>query len=90
MKLYFTLNGEENCDENKKSFFWIIDRLDKEDDGTFIINDYKTNKNLPPEDKEEYIEQLTLYALWIRQKYGKRIYDSLCEFICIKRRIYLC
>ncbi len=71
MKLYFTLNGEENCDENKKSFFWIIDRLDKEDDGTFIINDYKTNKNLPPEDKEEYIEQLTLYALWIRQKYGK-------------------
>jgi len=36
--------------------------LDKEEE-TFIINDYKTNKNLPPESKEEYQEQLTLYGL---------------------------
>ncbi len=43
-------------------FRGFIDRLDKEGD-TFIINDYKTNKNLPPESKEEYIEQLTLYGL---------------------------
>lgn len=59
----------------KKSSSWIkfrgfIDRLDKEWD-FFVINDYKTNKNLPPENKEEYKEQLTLYALWVQQNYGK-------------------
>jgi len=43
-------------------FRGFIDRLDKEGE-TFVINDYKTNKNLPPESKEEYQEQLTLYAL---------------------------
>jgi len=53
-----------------KQFLWIIDRLDKEWD-SFVINDYKTNKNLPPEDKEEYREQLTLYAYWVQQKYWK-------------------
>ncbi|MBQ9553545.1 PD-(D/E)XK nuclease family protein [bacterium] len=36
-----------------------------------MINDYKTNKNLPPEDKDQYREQLTLYAHGIQQKYGK-------------------
>jgi hypothetical protein len=36
-----------------------------------VINDYKTNKNLPPEQKQDYIEQQTLYGLWIQQKYGK-------------------
>ena len=52
------------------SFIGFIDRLDKVWD-TFIINDYKTNKNLPTEEKDQYIEQLTLYWLWIQQKYAK-------------------
>lgn len=52
------------------NFLGFIDRLDKVWD-TFIINDYKTNKNLPTEEKDQYIEQLTLYWLWIRQKYAK-------------------
>ena len=52
------------------NFLWFIDRLDKVWD-TFIINDYKTNKNLPTEEKVQYIEQLTLYWLWIQQKYTK-------------------
>ncbi|HNG97195.1 MAG TPA: PD-(D/E)XK nuclease family protein, partial [Candidatus Absconditabacterales bacterium] len=52
------------------SFQGIIDRLDKVGD-TFIISDYKTNKRLPTEDKDGYIEQLTLYGIGIRQKYGK-------------------
>ena len=52
------------------NFLWFIDRLDKVWD-TFVINDYKTNKNLPTEEKEQYIEQLTLYWLWIQQKYAK-------------------
>ncbi len=58
-----------NLDENIK-FRWIIDRLDKSG-YSFIINDYKTNKNLPTEKKQQYIEQLTLYWLGIKQQYGK-------------------
>ena len=52
------------------NFMWFIDRLDKVWD-TFVINDYKTNKNLPTEDKDQYIEQLTLYGIWIQQQYAK-------------------
>ena len=52
------------------NFLGFIDRLDKVWD-TFIINDYKTNKSLPTEEKDQYIEQLTLYWLWIQQKYEK-------------------
>ncbi len=52
------------------NFLGFIDRLDKVWD-TFVINDYKTNKSLPTEEKEQYIEQLTLYGLWIQQKYAK-------------------
>lgn len=54
----------------QQQFRGIIDRIDKEGD-TFVINDYKTNKNLPPEQKQEYTEQLTLYGLALQQKYGK-------------------
>ncbi len=56
-------------DENIK-FRWIIDRLDKVDD-IFVINDYKTNKNLPTQDKQDYIDQITLYGFGIKQKYWK-------------------
>lgn len=55
---------------NDVKFQWFIDRLDKKQND-FILTDYKTNKNLPPEDKTLYEEQLTLYALWVKQKYGK-------------------
>ncbi len=57
-------------DKNGIKFRGFIDRLDKEGE-TFVINDYKTNKNLPPENKEEYQEQLTLYGLWVQQNYAK-------------------
>lgn len=57
-------------DESGINFTGFIDRLDKVWD-TFVINDYKTNKKLPSEDNEEYREQLTLYAIWVKQKYGK-------------------
>ena len=46
------------------NFLGFIDRLDKIWD-TFVINDYKTNKNLPDWEKDQFIEQLTLYWLWI-------------------------
>ena len=51
-------------------FKMIVDRLDKMGD-TFIISDYKTNKKLPTQDKDGYIEQLTMYGIGINQKYGK-------------------
>jgi len=60
-------------------FQWFIDRLDKKGD-SFIITDYKTNKQLPTQDKTYYMEQLTLYALWVTQKYWKyfsKIYWNL-------------
>ena len=56
--------------DEKIKFQWFIDRLDKKWED-FILTDYKTNKNLPPEDKTYYEEQLTLYALWVKQKYWK-------------------
>jgi len=55
---------------DQTKFRGFIDRLDKEGEN-FVINDYKTNKNLPPESKEEYKEQLTLYGLWVQQNYAK-------------------
>lgn len=63
------------------SFVGYIDRLDKDWDRSFVINDYKTNKRLPTEDKEQYFDQLTIYAKWICDKYWK-------YFDKIKARIY--
>ncbi len=63
--VYFQLDKDWH-----KKFRGIIDRIDKVWD-TFIINDYKTNKNLPPEQKQEYTDQQTLYWLALKQKYGK-------------------
>ena len=61
-------------DENI-NFYWIIDRLDKIWDN-FIISDYKTNKNLPEKDKNQYIEQLTLYWLGVLEHYWKYLKDD--------------
>ena len=69
LSLNFSLDNKQLSDN--KQFRWIIDRLDKDEEWNFVINDYKTNKNLPPEDKDQYREQLTLYAHGIQQKYGK-------------------
>ena len=64
----------------QQKFRGVIDRLDKEGD-CFVINDYKTNKNLPSEQKEDYVEQLTLYGLALQQKYAK-------YFTSIKARLH--
>lgn len=62
------------------NFQMIVDRLDKIWD-TFVISDYKTNKRLPTEDKDSLMEQLTLYGIGIKQKYGK-------YFEKLKARLY--
>lgn len=51
-------------------FRGVIDRLDKDGDA-LVINDYKTNKQLPPAEDHHYQDQLTLYAAGIQEKYGK-------------------
>lgn len=56
--------------DEKKKCRGVIDRLDKNEDG-FVIHDYKTNMSLPAQDKDQYTEQLTLYALGVQEKYGK-------------------
>jgi len=68
-KLYFQLTDEP--EKKDQTFYGIIDRLDQDGAETFVINDYKTNKNLPPENDHKYQEQLNLYALGVQQKYGK-------------------
>ena len=73
MQIMFKLDDDIN-------FQWFIDRLDKVWD-TFVISDYKTNKRLPTEEKDWYIEQLTLYGIGIKQKYAKYFKD-------MKARLY--
>ena len=73
MQIMFKLDDDIN-------FQWFIDRLDKVWN-TFVISDYKTNKRLPTEEKDWYIEQLTLYGIWIKQKYAKYFKD-------MKARLY--
>ena len=70
-ELQLTFKLQEDWEPEWRSFRWFVDRLDKEWSDTFVINDYKTNKYLPPEEKEDYREQLTLYALGVKEKYGK-------------------
>ena len=67
---FATSLSERETKNGWTKFRGFIDRLDKEGE-TFVINDYKTNKKLPVEEKEEYREQLTLYALWVQQNYAK-------------------
>lgn len=69
-ELQLTFQLKEDWEAEWRPFRWFVDRLDKEWEDTFVINDYKTNIYLPPEQKEDYREQLTLYALWVKEKYG--------------------
>ena len=70
-ELQLTFQLKEEWEKEWRSFRGFVDRLDKEWEDVFVINDYKTNIYLPPEQKEDYREQLTLYALWVKEKYGK-------------------
>lgn len=56
--------------DERFTFSATIDRITKKDD-TFIIYDYKTNKNLTPEILASHREQMYLYARALQQNYGK-------------------
>ncbi len=45
----------------------FIDRLAKDDDGTWHIHDYKTNKRLPTQGDRDDDPQLAYYEIGIRQ-----------------------
>lgn len=53
------------------SFSGYIDRIDVDGDCLRII-DYKTSKQLEPDDADTHRQQLTLYALGMLQKYGTK------------------
>jgi RecB family exonuclease len=53
------------------SFSGYIDRIDVDGDRLILI-DYKTSKQLEPDDADTHRQQLTLYALGMQQKYGSK------------------
>ncbi len=57
--------------DDEVSFSGYIDRIDIQGDRLILI-DYKTNKQLEPDDADTHRQQLTLYALGMQQKYGKK------------------
>lgn len=71
-KLYFELDGIK--------FFGIIDRVDKNDDGSFTIYDYKTGsakKGIEPGGEyENYYNQMALYKYFYEQSEGVRVKNT--------------
>jgi RecB family exonuclease len=55
-------------DENYK-MLGIIDRLDKTEDGTLEIHDYKSSGKLPTQVDVDFDKQLALYQLAVHQSY---------------------
>lgn len=72
------------CEKEEHFIVGFIDRLDVNDEITIV--DYKSSKKdgVDTNRVEEIIElkdlQLGLYALWAKQKYGKRVNASLVTF----------
>ena len=68
---------------NDIKFVGYIDRLDKNEDGTFTIYDYKTgNKKLgiaPDGEHEDYYNQMCLYKYFFEKQTGKKV--SVTKFI---------
>ena len=46
-----------------------IDRLSEQREGYYVIHDYKTNKQLPPQEHFDSDRQLALYAIGVKKNY---------------------
>lgn len=68
-KISFELDGIKFCG--------IIDRIDKNEDGSFTIYDYKTGnakKGIEPEgEHEDYYNQMALYKYFFEQSEGEKV-----------------
>ena len=70
--------------EDGTKFFGIIDRIDKNEDGTFAIYDYKTNNNKNSSIKingehEDYYNQMAWYKYFYEQSTGNKV--TVTKFI---------
>lgn len=67
-------------------FFGIIDRVDKNDDGTYTIYDYKTGnaktlKSVSPEGEHaDYYNQIGLYKYYFEKSTGKKVKETTFIF----------
>lgn len=68
--------------DDEISFSGYIDRIDIENERMILI-DYKTSKQLEPDDADTHRQQLTLYALGMKQKYGKKFSQIDCCLIYV-------
>lgn len=66
--------------DDEISFSGYIDRIDIDNERMILI-DYKTSKQLEPDDADTHRQQLTLYALGMQQKYGKKFSQIDCCLI---------
>jgi putative RecB family exonuclease len=64
------------------SFSGYIDRIDIDNERMILI-DYKTSKQLEPDDADTHRQQLTLYALGMKQKYGNKFSQIDCCLIYV-------
>ncbi len=75
-----------DMDDNGTKFYGIVDRIDKNEDGTFTIYDYKTGgaKNqkviCPKGEHEDYYNQIGLYKYYFEKATGKKVRETTFIF----------
>ena len=81
--VYVEYELEYPLDDGTK-FFGKVDRIDKREDGTYVIYDYKTGNNKNGDikigkDHEDYYNQMAWYKYFYEQKTGNKV--TLTKFI---------